>query len=86
MYGPLLQSNLEEITDCAKQYKVDGAIYYAFIGCRHSCATIKVIKDLLNNIDIPMLTMDVDIADPTINNPSEFRQKMEQFFELLEDR
>jgi benzoyl-CoA reductase/2-hydroxyglutaryl-CoA dehydratase subunit BcrC/BadD/HgdB len=86
MYGPLLKANLDEITDCARQYKVDGAIYYAFIGCRHSCATIKVIKDLLNNIDIPMLTMDVDIADPTINNPTEFRQKMEQFFELLEDR
>jgi benzoyl-CoA reductase/2-hydroxyglutaryl-CoA dehydratase subunit BcrC/BadD/HgdB len=86
MYGPFGQFTLNEITGCVKKYKVDGAIYYAFIGCRHSCATIKVVKDLLNEMDVPMLTLDVDIVDPTINNPAEVRQKMEQFFELLEDR
>jgi len=86
MYGPFGQNTLSEIAECAPKYKVDGAIYYAFIGCRHSCATIKVVKDLLNEMDIPMLTLDVDIVDPTINNPAEIRQKMEQFFELLEDR
>jgi len=86
MYGPLGQNTLQDITDCAKQYKVDGAIYYAFIGCRHSCATIKMFKDLLNEIDVPVLTLDCDIVDPTVNNQNEVRQKMEQFFELLEDR
>jgi benzoyl-CoA reductase/2-hydroxyglutaryl-CoA dehydratase subunit BcrC/BadD/HgdB len=86
MYGPFGQFALDEITECAKKYQVDGAIYYAFIGCRHSCATIKVVKDHLNRMDVPMLTLDVDIVDPTINNPAEVRQKMEQFFELLEDR
>jgi benzoyl-CoA reductase/2-hydroxyglutaryl-CoA dehydratase subunit BcrC/BadD/HgdB len=86
MYGPLGQETLDEITQSAKDYKVDGAIYYAFIGCRHSCATIKMFKDLLNSMDVPVLTLDCDIVDPTINNPAEVRQKMEQFFELLEDR
>ncbi len=86
MYGPLGQGTLDDIVRSAKEYKVDGAIYYAFIGCRHSCATIKMFKDLLNNLDIPVLTLDCDIVDPTINNPAEVRQKMEQFFELLEDR
>ena len=33
-----------------------------------------------------MLTLDCDIVDPTINTRAEVRQKMEQFFELLEDR
>ncbi len=56
MYGPLTQSALDELTQAAKDYKVDGAIYWAFIGCRHTCATIKLVKDLLNEIDIPMLT------------------------------
>ena len=37
-------------------------------------------------MDVPVLTLDCDIVDPTINNPTEVRQKMEQFFELLEDR
>jgi benzoyl-CoA reductase/2-hydroxyglutaryl-CoA dehydratase subunit BcrC/BadD/HgdB len=86
MYGPLSQSTVQEIRDCVKEYKVDGCIYYAFLGCRHTCATIKFFKDILNEMDIPVLTLDCDIVDPTINSQSEVRGKMEQFFELLEDR
>jgi len=86
MYGPLSQQALQDITDSAEQYKIDGAIYWAFMGCRHTCATIKVMKDLLNEIDIPMLTIDCDIVDPTITSEEEVRDKLEQFFEMLEDR
>jgi benzoyl-CoA reductase subunit B len=86
MYGPLGTSTLNEIHDRATEYQVDGAIYYAFIGCRHTCATIKIFKDLLNDMDVPVLTLDCDIVDPTINSQAEVRQKMEQFFELMEDR
>jgi benzoyl-CoA reductase subunit B len=86
MYGPLGKDTLHDIADCASEYKVDGAIYYAFLGCRHSCATVKLFKDLLNDLDIPVLTLDCDIMDPTVNTQAEVRQKMEQFYELLEDR
>jgi hypothetical protein len=33
-----------------------------------------------------MLTIDCDIVDPTVNPEEEVREKLEQFFELLEDR
>jgi benzoyl-CoA reductase/2-hydroxyglutaryl-CoA dehydratase subunit BcrC/BadD/HgdB len=86
MYGPLGEQALQDITEAAEQYKVDGAIYWAFMGCRHTCATIKIVKEILSEIDIPMLTIDCDIVDPTINSKEEIQQKLEQFFELLEDR
>ena len=86
MYGPLTESALQDIVDCAEQYKIDGAIYWAFIGCRHTCATIKIFKEILNEVDVPMLTVDCDIVDPPINSKEEVRGKLEQFFELLEDR
>jgi benzoyl-CoA reductase/2-hydroxyglutaryl-CoA dehydratase subunit BcrC/BadD/HgdB len=86
MYGPMDERALNSIVDCAQQYRVDGAIYYADVGCRHSCATIKLFKDTLNEIDIPVLTLDCDIVDPTITSEEEVRDKLEQFFELLEDR
>ena len=86
MYGPLGQEALQDLIDCAEQYKVDGAVYWAFMGCRHTCATIKLFKDLLNEVDVPVLTIDCDIVDPTINSEDEIREKLEQFFELLEDR
>jgi len=86
MYGPLDEALLEELVDCAEQYQVDGAVYWAFMGCRHTCATVKLFKDVLNEIDVPMLTVDCDIVDPTINSAEEIGGKLEQFFELLEDR
>ena len=86
MYGPLVQEALQDLIDCAEQYKVDGAVYWAFMGCRHTCATVKLFKDVLNEVDVPVLTIDCDIVDPTINSEEEIRGKLEQFFELLEDR
>jgi benzoyl-CoA reductase/2-hydroxyglutaryl-CoA dehydratase subunit BcrC/BadD/HgdB len=86
MYGPLREEVLKDIADLAEQYKIDGAVYWAFIGCRHTCATIKLFKDVLNEIDVPMLTLDCDLVDPTFNTEEEIREKLEQFFELLDDR
>ena len=86
MYGPMGEKALKSITDCAKDYKVDGAIYWADTGCRHSCATIKLFKDELNKIDIPVLTIDCDVVDHTATSETEVKEKLEQFFELLEDR
>ena len=86
MYGPLDDRALTAIVDSAKDYKVDGAIYYADVGCRHTCATVKLFKDILNEIDVPVLTLDCDVVDPTLTSEEEVREKLERFFELLEDR
>ncbi len=83
MYGPLDDRALNSIKKCAEEYQIDGAIYYADVGCRHACATIKIFKDLLNEIDVPVMTLDCDVVDPTITSEEEIREKMEQFFELL---
>jgi len=86
MYGPFGEQALKTVVDCAKQYQVDGAIYYADVGCRQTCATIKLIKDVLNEIDVPLLTLDCDVVDPTLTSEEEVRDKLGQFFELLEER
>ena len=79
MYGPLDQRALQGIVDCAERYRVDGTIYYADVGCRHTCATIKLFKDVLNGLDVPVLTLDCDVVDPTITSEEEVREKLEQF-------
>ena len=86
MYGPLDERTLKDVAQCAREYKVDGAVYWAFIGCRHTCAAMRMFKDALNEIDVPMLTVDCDIVDPTVNSKEEIGGKLVQFFELLEDR
>lgn len=84
MYGPLDERALNSITACARDYRVDGAIYYADVGCRHACATIKLFKDRLAEMGIPMLTLDCDVVDPRVTSEDEVREKLEQFFELIE--
>jgi benzoyl-CoA reductase/2-hydroxyglutaryl-CoA dehydratase subunit BcrC/BadD/HgdB len=86
MYGPLDNRAIDSVLKCAKDYRVDGAIYYADVGCRNACATIKIFKDVLADVDIPVLTIDCDVVDPTITSEDEVRGKLEQFFEMLEDR
>lgn len=86
MYGPMDNRVVNMVIDSAIQYKVDGAIYYAHIGCRQSSALIKLIKDKLNEINIPVLILDSDIIDVTITPEAELQKKLRQFYELLEDR
>ena len=85
MYGPLDGRALDSIVKCAEDYKINGAIYWADVGCRQSCATIKLFKDILSEIDVPVLTIDCDVVDPTVTSEDEVRAKLEQFFEMLED-
>jgi len=86
MYGQMGERITRTIVENARSYKVDGAICYAHIGCRQASGIIKVLKDILNEIDIPVLTIDCDILDSTIASEEEIRNKIGQFIELLEDR
>jgi benzoyl-CoA reductase/2-hydroxyglutaryl-CoA dehydratase subunit BcrC/BadD/HgdB len=86
MYGHLDDRVVKATVETARDFKVDGAICYAHIGCRQGNGVIKVLKDVLNEIDVPVLTIDCDILDPTVAPVEDMRNKMEQFFELLEDR
>ena len=86
MFGGMDERIVKVIVDTARDYRVDGAICYAHMGCRQGNAVIKVMKDNLNRIDVPVLIVDCDILDSTITSEEEIKNKMEQFFELLEDR
>jgi benzoyl-CoA reductase/2-hydroxyglutaryl-CoA dehydratase subunit BcrC/BadD/HgdB len=69
----------------AIDYKAEGAIYWAHIGCRQACATIRSTKDaLMEKAGIPTLVIDCDIADPSLTSEEEVRTKLEGFFEIME--
>ncbi len=53
---------------------------YVDVGCRHSCTTIKLFKDLLAEKGVPMLVVDCDVADSTVTSEEEVRDRLEQFF------
>jgi hypothetical protein len=54
MYGQLGDRITRTVVEAAREYRVDGAICYAHIGCRQASGIIKVLKDVLNDIDVPV--------------------------------
>lgn len=86
MFGPMGEPALREVVESARSCGVDGAVYYADVGCRHTCAAIKLFKDALAEVEVPVLTVDCDVVDPTVTSEGEMRDKLERFFELLDDR
>jgi benzoyl-CoA reductase/2-hydroxyglutaryl-CoA dehydratase subunit BcrC/BadD/HgdB len=85
-YGSLNERILKGTLQAARDFKIDGAIFYAHVGCRQGSGLIKTYKDLLNSLDIPMLTLDLDLLDETITSPEEVKTKMQEFLEILADR
>ena len=85
-FGPLDERNLAPIRNGVGDYKIDGAISFGHLGCRNVGPLARIYKDVLNEMDIPLLHIDCDMVDPTVTGKDEVRSKMEAFFELLEDR
>ena len=84
--GPL-QPFVDRVLRQAEEYKADGAIYWAHIGCRQTCATIRIIKEvLMEKVGIPTLVIDCDLGDPTYASGESMKDKLEEFFELLDER
>ncbi len=86
MFGPLDERALNPVINGVKEYKINGAVNFAHLGCRQMGPTLKIYKDILDEQGIPVLNIDCDLIDATVTTADEVRNKMEQFFELLEDR
>ena len=86
MFGPMDERAVKPLLNSAKDYAIDGAVNFNHLGCRQMGPMYKIYKDLLGEVGVPVLNIDCDLIDPTVTSADEVREKLEQFFELLEDR
>jgi benzoyl-CoA reductase/2-hydroxyglutaryl-CoA dehydratase subunit BcrC/BadD/HgdB len=76
----------ESAVRMSREYQVDGAVVFAPITCKQGCATLRVVKDAIQDqLGIPTLVADCDIIDPSVVSPDELKSKLEGFFETLEE-
>lgn len=76
-----------DITKMVRDYKVDGCIYQAHIGCKHGCATTRILKDVLQEeTEAPFFILDGDAMDSSVVSVWEMKNKLEGFLEMLEER
>jgi benzoyl-CoA reductase/2-hydroxyglutaryl-CoA dehydratase subunit BcrC/BadD/HgdB len=84
--GPLEEHFLGNVIRQAEEYQVDGSVYWAHIGCRQTCATIRIVRDALQKeMGIPTLVIDCDLADSAYSPEERVMGSFEQFLELLEE-
>ena len=85
LHGPM-EPLRERVVQCAREYTVDGAVFFSPIGCRQSCACIRSIKDVLREkAGIPMVNIDCDLVDKTFTTREEQLEALERLFERLEE-
>lgn len=86
LHGPM-EEYVEDIVRMGREYRADGAIFFAHIGCRQACATIRAIKDeLQSQLEIPMAVIDCDLVDKAFTSRKEVLDKLDGFFEMLEEQ
>jgi benzoyl-CoA reductase/2-hydroxyglutaryl-CoA dehydratase subunit BcrC/BadD/HgdB len=85
-YGPLDERLLGAVRRGVRDYKVDGVVIFAHIGCRNMGPIYKIVKDELDKMDVPMTIIDTDICDASVTSVDEIQHKLEVFFEMLEER
>lgn len=86
LHGPM-EVLIEGMVQNAIDYKADGAVFFSHIGCRQACGCIRSMKDELHErLDLPIAIIDCDIIDKSFATQEEVREKMDGFFERLEEQ
>jgi len=80
--GPV-ERRIKVMTQLAKDYKVNGAINPSHWGCRQTLGARVLFKDALQKIDVPLINLDLDCADPRNFSKGQVLTRLEAFMEML---
>lgn len=85
--GPGDEGMVRTMVGDAKAFHVQGAIFWSHIGCKQGSAMIYWVKEALREqVGIPTLVVDMDILDPSVTSDEAMKEKLEGFFELLDEK
>jgi len=75
---------INRLLGLCRDYKADAAVFGGHIGCKHTWAIAKLIKDrLYDELGIPTLTIEMDVFDPRVASLDTVKAKLDDFFELI---
>jgi benzoyl-CoA reductase/2-hydroxyglutaryl-CoA dehydratase subunit BcrC/BadD/HgdB len=79
-----VQRRTDLLDEVAGRFGIDGAILFATPACRHSKGNWAIMKEACARHGIPLLVLDMDIADPRAYAEQQTRTRLEGFIELLD--
>ncbi|MFX1274617.1 MAG: 2-hydroxyacyl-CoA dehydratase [Promethearchaeota archaeon] len=75
---------LEECVQYAKEFSADCFIYTSSIACKQFGSIPQILREALKEeVGIPMLIIDLDVADPRITNAMKVKEKILTFTQTL---
>lgn len=81
-----IDNRIKAVLKMAKDYKVDGAIFFSHWGCRQSNGGARIIKDRLREIGVPTLVLDGDCVDKNNSSVGQTKTRLQGFLEILNSR
>ncbi len=67
-----------------REHNVDSSLFFASWSCQQSALLNRLYKDAMNTIDIPTLVLDGDHYDARIVSMDEMKEKINEYFRVLE--
>ncbi|MHA1264398.1 MAG: 2-hydroxyacyl-CoA dehydratase [Candidatus Helarchaeota archaeon] len=75
---------VEDTLWAAKEYKADCAIMTGHLGCKQIASAIQLLRGILRDeLDIPMLTIEVDIGDKRFTSIEQVKYEIAEFAKTL---
>jgi benzoyl-CoA reductase/2-hydroxyglutaryl-CoA dehydratase subunit BcrC/BadD/HgdB len=85
-YCQPIEKFIDDILLLIEDFRIDACIYQAHIGCKHGCATIRMLKDAVQEkCGIPFFTLDGDAMDATVVSVWELKDRLQGFLEMIDD-
>ena len=78
-----VERRVKNLTECAVDYEVDGAIHFATPACYHENGSLRIIGDGLKEKGIPLLDLAGDMSDERAFSPEQTLNKLSTFIEML---
>lgn len=77
---------LEVTLRLVNEYEVDGVIEFAHWGCHHLNSGTQILKQTLENKEIPLLILDGDCVDSRDYSDGQVKTKIDAFLEVLDKK
>ncbi len=84
LYNGGFERKVQFITDLAKDLNVDAAINFCHWGCKQSAGGVHLLKEALNQNQIPLLILDGDALDHRNSHNGQIKTRLEAFLEMVE--
>jgi len=85
-HGPI-EPWLDLLAEAPREFDAQGALLWASAGCRQIGGALRAVADTLKErAGVPVLTLDMEVIDPTYVSEEEIKERLDGFLETLESR